>query len=368
MKEKIDRIISIDIIRGYFLFVILVDHFGRNFSVYDLFTGGGQQWVSAAEGFFFVSGIMIGLVRGRKLIDQPLSVVTKKVWLRALQLYIWAIGLTLFFTIVAQFFIGNTGLKAGAFHNEPLQKLVSYTLMLRYNYGWADFLNYYAIYLLATPLALWLLRIKKWYVLLAGSFLLWIFGNNLQFTWQILFFSGVIAGFYLPDIEAWFKRLSQQTRRYIYISFTTAGLSTIAISMFFNNAIDVFNRATNNFNPLGDWSLRLYDFNTYFLASYFDKYSLGYGRLILFFIWFIMLYLLVRRYEKTVNKVVGWYFVPLGQNSLYVYIVHAVAIFFINLFLPTNLPVWLNIVVTTLFLACVWLLVKKKVLFGIIPR
>lgn len=368
MKEKINRIITIDIIRGYFLFVILVDHLARNFSGYDLFTGGGQQWVSAAEGFFFVSGIMIGLIRGRKLIEKPLSVVTKIVWSRALQLYLWAIGLTLFFTLIAQFFIDTPGLKSGAFYNEPIEKLISYTLMLRYNYGWADFLNYYAIYLFLTPAALWLLRIKKWYVLLGVCFITWIFGNNLQFTWQLLFFSGTITGFYLPDIEAWFKKLGVQTRRYIYIFFTTAGLSTIAISMFFNNVIDVFNRQSNSVNPLGDWTLRLYDFNTYFLASYFDKYTLGYGRLILFYIWFTMLYLLVRKYEDFVKKLLGWFFIPLGQNSLYVYIVHAVAIFFIDLVLPRSLPIWLNIVVTTSFLAFIWLLVKKQVLFRIIPR
>lgn len=368
MKEKISRIISIDLIRGYFLFVILVDHFGRNFSIYDLFTGGGQQWVSAAEGFFFVSGLMIGLIRGRKLINEPIWTVTKKVWSRALQLYIWAVSLTLFFTIAAQFFIGTPGLKAGAFHGEPLQKLISYALMLRYNYGWADFLNYYAIYLFITPAALWLLRMKKWYILLGICFTTWIFANNLQFAWQVLFFSGTIVGFYLPDIEAWFKKLSHQAKRYIYVAFTTAGLATIALSMFFNNVIDVFNRESNSFNPLGDWSLRLYDFNTYFLASYFDKYSLGYGRLILFFIWFTMLYLWVRKYETIINKLAGWFFVPLGQNSLYVYIVHAIAIFFINLFLPPILPIWLNIVTTTAFVGGIWFMAKKKVLFGIIPR
>lgn len=368
MKAKIERIISIDIIRGYFLFVILVDHLGRNFSGYDLLTGGGQQWVSAAEGFFFVSGLMIGLVRGRKLVDQPLLSVTKKIWFRAAQLYLWAIGLTLFFTVIAQFFIGNIGLKVGAFHGEPLSKLISHTILLRYNYGWADFLNYYAIYLFLTPAALWLLRIKKWYLLLLLSAVIWYFANNLQFTWQLIFFSGTIVGFYLPEIESWFKKLSRQTKRYLYISFTAAALSTIAISMFFNNAVDIFNRTTNNFNPLGEWSVRLYDFNTYYLASYFNKYTLGYGRLLLFFIWFTALYLLVRRYETKVNKVIGWYLVPLGQNSLYVYIVHAILVFLINLYVPFNLPIWLNVIVTSAWLAGIWLLVKHKVLFKVIPR
>ena len=70
-EQKLQRIDTIDIIRGYFLFVIIIDHLARFFGFFDLFTGGGRQWVSAAEGFFFISGMMIGLVRAKKLKDKP---------------------------------------------------------------------------------------------------------------------------------------------------------------------------------------------------------------------------------------------------------------------------------------------------------
>lgn len=368
MKEKIGRIASIDLIRGYFLFVILVDHFGRNFSVYDIFTGSGQQWVSAAEGFFFVSGLMIGLIRGRKMVDQPLRESTKKVLLRALQLYIWAVGLTVLFAASAQFFMGNPGLKVGAFYNEPVWKFITYTLTLRYNYGWADFLNYYAIYLALSPIALWLLRAKRWYILLAISFFVWVLGNNVQLTWQLLFFAGATSGFYLPEIEGWFNSLKTSVKRRIYIVFTTLGVSTIILSVLFNTIIDIAVRPTNGFNPFGSWAFALHDFNTYFLASYFDKYGLGYGRLILFSIWFIMLYLLTRRYETFISKKLGWFLTTMGQNSLYVYVVHAVLLFYINLFLPQHLPIWLNILTTTTFVGAIWYMTKCKFLFKYIPR
>ena len=367
-KEILGRIVGIDIIRGYFLFVILVDHLGRTFSGYDFFTGGGQQWVSAAEGFFFVSGVMIGLIRGRKLRDQPFSITVKKLLERSFQLYIWAIGLTLLFTLIAHLFITNSGLKTGFFQNEPLWKLLTHTVTLRYNYGWADFLNYYAIYLLLSPLAILLLRTKKWYVLLLINFITWILADNVQFAWQLLFFGGAIAGYYLPEIEYWFNNLKKKTQRYIYIIITTLGVTTIATSIFFNMVIDVMNRPASKFNILGSLTVRLYDFNTYFLANYFDKYTLGYGRLILFVIWFSMLYLLVRRYETLIAKYLGWFFIPLGQNSLYVYIMHAIVLFLLNLVLPVQLPIWLNVVANTAFLGFIWILVKTKFLFKIIPR
>ncbi len=368
-KSALQRIVAIDLIRGYFLFVILIDHLGRNFSVYDIFTGGGRQWVSAAEGFFFVSGLMIGLVRGRKLVDLPLKAAAKKVWSRALQLYLWSIGLTTFFTIIAQYFATNPGLKPGAFANQPLTHFLSTTLSLRYSYGWADFLAYYAIYLAFTPLALWLLRAGRWRILLGVSACLWVIAGNVQLAWQLLFFSGAIAGFYLQEIEDWFKNLHRTTKKIIYAVFSAATAITISLSMFLNTIIDVLhNHKDSSLNVLGELTPRIYEFNRYHLAPFFDKYSLGVGRVVLFYIWFITLYLLVRKYESTIHKYLGWFFVPLGQNSLYVYITHAFIVFFVNLYLAEILPVWANILVSTAFLGFIWALVKTKFLFKVIPR
>ncbi len=362
------RIASIDLIRGYLLFVIIIDHVGRFFGFYDLFTGSGTQWVSAAEGFFFVSGIMIGLVRGRKLIGEPMAKVTKKIWSRAAVLYVWAIMLTALFTGIAQFFITNPGLKVGAFYNESFWHFVNRTLTLRYNYGWADFLGYYVIYLLFAPLALYLIRRGMWKLLLLMSGLIWAVGNNAQLSWQLLFYSGCIVGFYLFDIEAWFKALGQKTKHTVAGELISLSVITIAISLFFNSVIDLMYRPTNNFNPLGATTEILYNFNRYQLAEYFNKYTLGIGRLILFYLWFTALYIVVRRYEKTLVKYVGWFFTPLGQNSLYVYIMHALLLFIFDLFVSRSLPIWLNILVNTLFLLVLWTLVKTKFLFKVIPR
>lgn len=367
-KQETKRIASIDIIRGYFLFVIIIDHLGRYFGFYDLFTGGGTQWVSAAEGFFFVSGIMIGLVRGRKLINEPMKNVIKKVWSRVGILYIWSVLLTVLFTGIAQLFITNPGLKEGAFHNEPVWHFINRTLTLRYNYGWADFLVYYVLYLLIAPCALYLLRRGLWKLLLALSVLVWVLGNNVQLSWQLLFYSGCIVGFYLYDIENWFTSLKSKTKHILSAGIVGFSALTIALSLFFNTLVDIMNRTSNNFNPLGAKTEILYDFNRYHLAHYFDKYSLGIGRLVLFYFWFAALYIVVRRYEKRFIKYAGWFFTPLGQNSLYVYIMHAVILFIFDLFVGRSLPIWLNILVNTVFLLGIWALVKTKFLFKIIPR
>lgn len=366
-EKKLERIDTIDIIRGYFLFVIIIDHLARFFGFFDLFTGGGRQWVSAAEGFFFISGMMIGLVRARKLKDKPLSVTTKKIWSRALQLYIWSVGLTFFFVLVAQFHLLNPGLKEGAFTAEPISKLISHTLLLRYVYGWADFLVYYVIYLLFTPLAVYLLRSGKWLLLLATSVFIYLLADNLQLSWQLLFFSGTIAGYYLPEIEARAKALSQNKKRFLFGSIFFVGISTLLVSLFFNTFVAIM-ETHPNWPTLGLNFTQLHNYNTYTLAPWFDKYRLAIGRLSLFYFWFIALYVAVRRFEPQIKKFIGWFFIPYGQNSLYVYMIHAFIIFFVNLAIPTHVSNYLNILVNTVVLAIIWVVIKKKVLFSIIPR
>lgn len=47
------RIHTIDILRGFFMFMIIVDHLELFPNGFDFLTGRGLLWMSAAEGFFF---------------------------------------------------------------------------------------------------------------------------------------------------------------------------------------------------------------------------------------------------------------------------------------------------------------------------
>jgi len=80
--RAIGRIQELDLLRGYFIAVILIDHIQRWPSFYTYLTGQGRLWVSAAEGFFIISGLLIGYLRGYKARHHPLAVVTKKLTCR----------------------------------------------------------------------------------------------------------------------------------------------------------------------------------------------------------------------------------------------------------------------------------------------
>ena len=62
------RDLRIDLLRGFFVFAMIVDHV-RGASPLYLLTGGNRFFVSAAEGFILLSGLMAGLIyrrRGRR--------------------------------------------------------------------------------------------------------------------------------------------------------------------------------------------------------------------------------------------------------------------------------------------------------------
>lgn len=365
--EKKGRIVALDLIRGYFLFVILIDHLGRFFGFWEVFTGRGAQWVSAAEGFFFVSGIMIGLVRGRKMSSRPIKDIIEKCWSRAITLYFWAVGLSLFFSLVALKLPELKGLKAGIYNGGNNLSLVKDTFSLYFSYGWADFLRYYAVYLFFAPVAIWLLRRRLWWLILAISLGVWLGTESMLTSWQILFFSGMLFGYYQQQIWEAFSNLKLSVRTWLRRIIFCGALITLSLSVWFTTIAEEYGKASGKkFLSLDLSAARSYSIET--LRSVFDKTSLAPARLVLFYLWFTALYLLVRKHEDFLERKVGWLLITLGQNSLYVYIIHSVILFLLNLIIPGGLIWPLNILISTSFVGLIWWLTKKRFLFRIVPR
>ncbi len=343
------------------MFVIMIDHLMRTFGFWEIFTGRGAQWVSAAEGFFFVSGIMIGMIRGRKMINEPISEVFKKCWKRAITLYLWGVGLTMFFSAIALRFIGNLGLKGGYFTGSLHDFLVQ-TLTLRFSYGWGDFLIFYAVYLFFAPFTIFLLRKRLWHSVLLASLVVWLSTTTMMGGWQIIFFSGVVSGFYKEQIENYMRALSPKVKKIGASTIYALTIVTLAASVFFTTIAEEYgSRAGSSLEHVRNYSVGT-------LRPIFDKVAMEPSRLILFFLWFTALYLLVNKYEDKLKKWVGWLLLPLGQNSLYVYIVHAILLFFMNLLIPYGQFWVLNVLINTGFVLLVWYMTKKRFLFRIVPR
>jgi len=355
--------------RGYFLSVILFNHLQYYPSGLDIFTGKGMLYVSTAEGFFAVSGIVLGIVRGRKLIEAPFKKAAGLLFKRSFQLYLTSIALTFIFTFIGWLFLGSEGLKYGIYTDwNNIGELLFKTIAFQYTYGWADFLRFYALFLFFTPAALWLLRKSYWYLLAAISLSVWalyplgLFSPELSqpLSWQLLFFSSFIIGYYWPVLVEYWQKFSIKTRKAIGVTLVSTAVITVAASVLL-----VFGHEFGG--ALGSQLDSIH----HVVEQYFNKDRLPLTRILLGAIWFWALFFVLRKYEAAVVKRVGWFFLPLGENSLYVYTIQAFIVFFAHLFIlkpDGSDSILINLVLSLAALTLVWFAVRTKFLMKIIPR
>jgi hypothetical protein len=370
------RIITIDLLRGYFLFVIIIDHLARFPGLYDIFTGQGRLWASAAEGFFLLSGMMVGLVRGKQLIKHGFKQILLKLWKRSLVLYIFAVILTFIFATWAVYLQNpniQIGIDKGELFSWPLMREV---LLLNYKYGWSDFLPYYTVFIFLSPFALLALKYKQWLAVAVVSLYLWYIGltSNFYLSWQLLFFTGIIIGFNYYHIESWFKSIPKAPllkKALIISSAITLTLSFITVHAFTRGLMtDYISHLVAFFSQNSYSDAYIYVFSiveSYYQKTlvFFHKDNLAPGRVIIFFQWFMALYILFRRYEHTILRFFGWFLVPMGQNSLTVYIMHAFFVFIASLLIPLQTPaldiklITTNTALNTFVLVAIWYLVTN---------
>lgn len=371
--KKLPRIITFDIMRGFFLIAIIIDHIDFFPNFLDWWGMRGQLLVSTAEGFFLISGILLGIVRGAKLINEPFKKVASLVLGRAFTLYITASVLVIGFTLIGWYlYPGNPDLKYGILEHRSVFGLIWETLTFQYIYGWADYLRLYAIFIAISPLALWLLRHGLWYVVLGTSFLIWfLFPIDYKtlpwqavellqpIAWQLIFFTGLVIGYHWPNISEWCQKYRRILVRYVAIPAISIAFITLAWNAFsvFASEFIVHNNWTQMLSDRA-WELRIHEFH---------KEQLTLSRFLLFLLWFWSAFLIIRRFEKPILKYTGWLLVPFGTNSLYVYTLHAVIVFFIHLYFANTIPV-LNFLVTAGAIALIYFAIRAKFLMNIIPR
>lgn len=375
MTEKSDkkssRILTFDLLRGYFLVAILMDHLNFFPNGLDWWSARGSLFVTTAEGFFFISGLILGVVRGAKLTDKPFGHVAKLLLKRGLQLYLTTVILVLIFTFVGWWwFMGNPNLKAGISPPTDFFTLLAKTLSFQYFYGWADYLRLYAIFLFASPIVMWLLRRKKWYIALLLSISVWLFFPNdpgmpddvqelLQpLSWQLLFFGGMIVGFYWNTLTAWWSKLPALYKKVAVTSTLCLAGMTLCI-----NGLIVFGTPMFDLHAIGIWPDTSYKLYT----EFFDKERLPVARILLFIVWFWAAFYLFRRFEPYIMRWIGWLILPFGTNSLYVYTVQAFLLFFVHLWIQ-NGTIFQNFIVTVALIALIRIMIHYKVLMKIIPR
>lgn len=348
-----ERFKALDLLRGFFIVTIICDHLSRWPSLFQILSGKALLWVTAAEGFVIISGLLIGYIRGFKSKSHDFKSVAFKIWRRALTLYTWAVLGSILYTTAIWYIPLIGGNPTMPYEEGDWFHLIVDSLTLNYTFVWIYFLKLYAIFLAAAPLAVWLLRKGYAWVIVLLSFGLLALGwltKNEVLQWQIVFFMPVIAGYYMPTIQEWWQRQTRAKRLTIWWSLIAATLLTIALSIigaFYPELSHTLNDAT---------------------TTLFAKDSMSLFRLAIAFLWFTTYVLIFIYFEKFIARWFGWLLMPIGTHSLTAYILHGVAIIFVSYFFISGQSALANTLLDILAILIVWALLKIPGINRVIPR
>ncbi len=307
---------TIDFFRGLFLLIMMVDHlqlFAFE-SINDLlkYTHESFGYISAAEGFIFISGLMTGLVYCKKF-DLEESMGKNSLKSRIFQIYkmhFFTITIIAFFFIFPDF-VNNWDIswenKLSLWKDNPQRAWITSALFL-YHTSFVDVLPLYVLLMCAAYFVIPFLLKEKHKSVFILSILLWIFGqfkpqealgNHIGFllgwfevlSWQLLFLSGIYFG------NLYFKDKLPKANDILFFT-------SLAIAFTFFTTKQILGLSL----PTGLVNVR----------------TLGIFRLINFFsLLYIFYYLYIKKFFRPSFSIIN----VLGRNSLNVFAVHLVIVY-----------------------------------------
>jgi hypothetical protein len=171
---RLERRLELDALRGLFLVWMTLTHLPTRFSD---FVNQPIGFVSSAEGFVFISALLVGRLSIQEHVQDE-SQARKKLWKRSLKIYAYHLAmLALVFTVAAAFAVHTH--KAALNHllsfylAHPLVAVVGSVLLI-YCPPLLDILPMYVTFLFFTPLFMSAAVRWGWSRIMAASGLLWL--------------------------------------------------------------------------------------------------------------------------------------------------------------------------------------------------
>jgi len=344
----------IDGMRGYFLVFMVLNHL--------IFAGGyflvkinhnQLAFVEDAQGFVFLSGLLIGMVYAKKMLKNGYAAGRTAIYTRAFELYRYAMGIVLV-VLVAQMllpgaytiwfnWLGYTNF------DDPLRLAAIATFF--YQPTFMDILPQYIVYMLFAPMLVKLVLEDKWHYVIAGSVMVWmaaqlglqqvattpindmIMGVDDQgirasfnlFGWQIVFYSALVLGALTSAGKIdWKKILSPEN--------TFIPKAALLLVLFF---LPLRLITANGWMPpymVGKFA------SMEIRADFGPVYLLNFAAVALLITWLIVAG--PKHQAQWVRKIaagITWVFSIrflqlLGRHSLYVYVWHVAIVYFVYYF------------------------------------
>jgi len=311
------RDLRIDLLRGFCVFVMIVDHVGGETSWLYVLTGGNHFFVSAAEGFVLLSGVSMGMVHSSVIKRDGVRAMLTKVVGRARFLYALTVALTIAFAATSALL--GTPWAAAATPSSGQVAFALEVITFHRSYSLTDVLVLYTLLVLSAGPLLWLMARGRTATVLALSFGAWtlaqisldlvprawpIVDGGFPFSaWQLLFVLGLAVGYHRRRLAPYLE-----PSRLIAVGIAAA-LALLAID-------GIATRSVAGWIGVDVQTLL------------FDKNDARIGRVIALLGAASFLYAALTLLWAPVRRRTGWLLMPMGTRSLYAYAVQLFVVAF----------------------------------------
>lgn len=348
------RDLRIDLLRGFCLFVMIVDHVGGEASWLYVLTGGNRFIVSAAEGFMLLSGLSMGIVHRATIARGGLGAMLAKVFGRVRVLYVTTVMLTIAFASLS-FALGTPWSDAASPARSRADFVLS-VLTLHRTYSLTDILVLYTLLVLTAGPVLALLARGYTGAVLAMSVTGWVVfqvwpaqiprfwtitdGGFPFSAWQMLFVVGLVIGYHRAALEWYFR-----PARLLAFSLGCAAAIVVVAELHLDTAALSFGTGADP------------DLAESVLSA---KNDFRIGRVAGLFAVAPALYALATLAWVPVRRLLGWLLLVMGQHALFAYGVQlfVVALMASDFFAPVRLDrenaLFQGTAVLAVWVACLW--------------
>jgi hypothetical protein len=313
------RLKELDALRGFMLVWITLTHLPTKLSTY---VNQPFGFVSAAEGFIFLSALFTGSIYFRTAEQNSYGAMRRKLSMRTLQLYLYHLLLLSFVFLVAVP-IAASGTRPGLhnlldfYFDAGARRAVVDAVLLIYRPPLLDILPMYILFLALTPVALSASRRFGWKLILAGGFTLWLlaqFGLR-DASWQVMnrFFGLRIPLHEMGSFDLWAWQFLWLVGMWVGVCWAKDQLDLPRLArqltipaLLVVSALLATRYAVGRGLELGSYEL------------YFDKWHLGVVRLVDF----TAIAVLLIRAHSYLKPLSIRPLVLLGQSSLQVFCTH----------------------------------------------
>jgi len=390
---KPGRDLRLDLFRGFIILAVVITHIeiGGPYSFITLHAIGA---ITGAEMFVFLSGMVLGMTYPLAIKRFGEWAAAVGAWKRARKQYL--VTLVVIAVVFVLSFVpfldtdaittftdrgtgtGGVGAEGRVYDLYPnAMQLLAYPppwyairqfLLLEMGPWPFNIMGLFVVLSLFIPPLLWVIRRGFWWAVLAGSWALYVFQAlnpsfqplHSQFeavfpllTWQIVFTHGLVLGYYRRQV------VGALTGR---LGKVLIGVGVVGYAAFL---VYVWAAAQVGFTPV-PFPASMYDqlYNTAY-----QRVDLQWGRLVDIAFFAIVSYALLTVFWKPINAVLGWLWIPIGQASLYVFVWQV----FFALAIASIPGVdwgngWIGFAVHSALILLVWVMIRRKFLFSVIPR